>query len=107
MAMFNVGDWVYYTDDYYEDLEGALGFVLSVNYSRCSVHFIKDAKGKRIDIIKNINFEDLIPANSTQLDEQSFEVLMDLALATRDFEWCRELTEQYKRVAKTGAEQAM
>jgi hypothetical protein len=99
MARVNVGDWVYYVGSY-EALEGAMGYVEKINCGECSVIFTVDPKGKPIFMRKHLPISYVIPANSTQLDEQSFEVLMDLALATRDFEWCRQLTEQYKRVTK-------
>ncbi|EZP75033.1 hypothetical protein H839_16073 [Parageobacillus genomosp. 1] len=102
MARVNIGDWVYYVG-VYEALEGAMGYVEKIDGGECSVIFTVDPKGKPIFMRKHLPISYVIPATNTQpLTEQSFEVLMDLALATRDFEWCRQLTEQYKRVTKAG-----
>jgi hypothetical protein len=98
MKKFNVGDWVYYDGEHYASLEGALGFVEYVGYSRCLVEFIKDRNGNRIKFRKEINFEDLMPASELFLDEQALKNLIDLALDTDDEEWFIELTELYKQL---------
>jgi hypothetical protein len=100
MATFNVGDWVYYNNDE-SWLDGALGYIDKINHGMCVVEFVKDRQGNRLKTREVLSVERLIPANMMQpLADEAFRFLMDLALATRDFEWCRQLTEQYKRVAK-------
>jgi len=98
MATFNVSDWVYY-DGENSLLHGALGYIEEISSRSCVVQFVKDIKGKPINTARIIDIKDLMPAR-TSLTKENVDALIDLALATRDFEWCRQLTEQYKRVAK-------
>jgi hypothetical protein len=98
MEKLKIGDWVYYAGNEEHQLEGALGYVDRIVDSYCAVEFIKDYKGKRLKRRKSCTMKELIPAISTQLlTKQEFDFLMDLALATKDFEWCRHLMKQLEK----------
>jgi hypothetical protein len=96
MEKLKIGDWVYYAGDEYQ-LEGALGYVDRIVDSYCVVEFIQDCKGKRLKRRKSCSIGELIPAKSkSPMTKEDFDTLMDLALATKDFEWCKQLLEQLK-----------
>jgi hypothetical protein len=102
MEKLKIGDWVYYAGDE-RQLEGALGYVDRIVDSYCVVEFIQDRKGKRLKRRKSCTIGELIPAKSkSPMTKEDFDTLMDLALATKDFEWCKQLLEQLKgkKVAK-------
>lgn len=103
MARVNEGDWVYYVGKEYDWLEGALGFIEDVERTCYLVMFTQNSSGEPIRTKKYVGISNAIPAETPEeapMIEQSFKALIDLALQTKDFEWCRQLTEQYKRVAK-------
>jgi hypothetical protein len=90
-----VGDWVYY-NGYDEWLEGTLGYLDRVIDTYCVVEFIKDNKGNRLKYRKQCSIKELIPAKIQPMTKEEFKFLMDLALATKDFEWCKQLMEQFE-----------
>jgi hypothetical protein len=95
MEKLKIGDWVYYAGEDEQQLEGALGYVDRIVDSYCAVEFIQDYKGKRLKRRKSCTMKELIPAKSIPpMTKEVFDTLMDLALATKDFEWCRQLVEQ-------------
>ncbi|MFC4183548.1 hypothetical protein [Saccharococcus thermophilus] len=96
MEKLKIGDWVYYTGDE-QQLEGALGYVDRIIDSYCVIEFVQDYNGKRLNRRKICTIEELIPAKSkSPMTKEDFDTLIDLALATRDFEWCKQLMEQLK-----------
>jgi hypothetical protein len=96
MEKLKIGDWVYYAGDE-QQLEGALGYVDRIIDSYCVVEFVQDYKGKRLNRRKICTIEELIPAKSkSPMTKEDFDTLIDLALATKDFEWCKQLMEQLK-----------
>lgn len=102
MEKIKTGDWVYYDGGYYTRLIGAIGYVVSCGESKCTVHFVKDNQGERIDFKYNFSYRELILAREIQLDEQALKNMIDLALDTGDKEWFMELTEKYKKIPKCG-----
>jgi hypothetical protein len=91
-----VGDWVYYAGDDEPQLDGALGYIDRIVDTYCAVEFIRDQKGKRLKWRKQCSIKELIPAKTQSLTKGEFDYLMDLALKTKDYEWCKQLVEQFE-----------
>jgi uncharacterized protein YpiB (UPF0302 family) len=101
MERLNVGDWVYYVGAEYDHLDGALGFIVDVERTCYLVEFTQTYNGDPIRTQKYVELDDVIPAEKpeeTPMTEYSLQTLIDLALQTRDHEWFKELSEQYKRL---------
>lgn len=99
MALVNVGDWVFYIGDEYEYLTGALGYIEEIHGTTGFVMFTKSPSGKPISIKRYVYMFELSPADDrTLMTEQEYKSLIDIALSTRDYGWCKELLEQYKKI---------
>jgi hypothetical protein len=97
MEKFQIGDWVYYDGNEISWLYGAVGFVTIAGEVKCAVEFVKDNQGNRIRTEKFIPVKDLIKSKTTSpLSEEEIKALIDIALDTRDFEWAKQLMEQFE-----------
>ena len=94
--MITTGDWVIYLNKN-SWLYGAVGYVKGNDGYNYDVQFTRDSKGEPMWSRKVCSINQLKLANAEKLTEESYRSLMDIALATRDYEWCKQLTEQYNR----------
>lgn len=95
----NVGDWIYYSGNQYPELIGSLGYVLGVGTHTFFIKVIKDERGKSVDKgFSCVKSEIAMAAIDVPFNRNMFDALMDLALATKDFGWCRELLERFEGV---------
>jgi hypothetical protein len=96
MEKLKVGDWVYYVGTYIP-FQGAIGYVEKIDPFDCTVVFTVDPNGKNIFERRKMPISYLKPSKSMQpITEAAFKFLMDLALETRDFEWCKQLVEKFE-----------
>jgi hypothetical protein len=98
---FQIGDWVYYNGEDYHTFHGGIGYITIVGEVKCEVQFIQDHKGLPLRYKKMLPNKDLLKSKSTApILEEEFKALIDLALATKDFEWCRQLVKQFEGLQK-------
>jgi hypothetical protein len=94
---FQIGDWVYYNGEDYHTLHGGIGYITIAGEVKCEVQFIQDHKGLPLRYKKMLPNKDLLKSKSTApILEEEFKALIDLALETKDFEWCRQLVKQFE-----------
>ncbi|MED5050617.1 hypothetical protein P9850_01870 [Anoxybacillus rupiensis] len=98
--MFRVGDWVYLNVPR-SYMKGALGYVDEVDDRGFGymVEFLRDKQGRRMK--KRVHcFRDELALASEEVTKEDYESIIDLALATRDFGWCRELHSKMREEKK-------
>jgi hypothetical protein len=89
------GDWVIHLRT------GYIGFVVKANDEDIRVHFTLDNNAKNINGELWLDVVELIPAPDWSIpDEKDFDSLIELALSTKDYDWCNELVGRMREGVK-------
>jgi len=96
--MFDIGDWVVYLNQS-SNLYRSVGFITSYAITDDSYYvcLTRDAHGRSINKTIYCREGSLAHIKRERMAGEAYRALIDIALATKDYEWCKQLTEQYNR----------
>lgn len=95
--MITIGDWVVYMNRG-SMFFGAIGFV--TNYAEDDGFYVRLVRGMDGQIYNRTIYckERSLKCvtDMYNMSDEEYNVLIDMALATKDFEWCREIQRRYE-----------